>query len=152
MTRSEIFRFLGNFITTMSVIVGIVISVLSFKEAKKAEAESRKIEAAKPFLELRQELYLEALKNASILASKNFHTEEEVKEAKKKFAQLYWGQLSLVEERNIEKTMVEVAKEEHILDSVYQSQQPTLNLAHLMRESLIKSWGVDTVKVGSVRR
>ena len=152
MERSEVFKSLGNFITTMSVVVGIVISVLNFKEAKQAEAESRKIEAAKPFLELRQKLYFEALNSAAVLASKNFHTEDEVIKAKKRFAELYWGELSLVEEFDIEKKMVDIARAENLLDSVYSSQQPTLKLAHLMRESLTKSWDVDTSAIGTVRK
>jgi len=152
MTRPEIFKSLGNFITTMSIIVGIVISVLNFKEAKKAEAESRKIEAAKPFLELRQKLYFEALNSAAVLASKNFHTEEEINEAKKRFAELYWGELTFVEERSIEALMVEVAKAEQMLDTTYASQQPTLTLARQMRESLRKSWGIDSSTVGAVKK
>ena len=152
MAKTEIFKSIGNFIATMSVIVGIVISVLNFRIAKEAEAESRKIEAAKPFLELRQKLYFEALNSAAVLASKNFHTEDEIIQAKKRFAELYWGELSLVEEFDIEKKMVDIARAENLLDSVYGSQQPTLKLAHLMRESLTKSWAVDPSSIGTVRK
>src|SRR5688572_5773566 len=144
MEKPEIFKSIGNFIATISVVVGIVISVLNFRIAKEAEAESRKIEAAKPFLELRQKLYLEALTNASILASKNLHTDDEVSKARKRFAELYWGELSLIEEASIEASMVAVARAEHLNDSVNITQRNTLILAHAMRESLVNSWGVDT--------
>ena len=150
MEKPEIFKSIGNFITTISVVVGIVISVLNFRIAKEAEAESRKIEAAKPFLELRQKLYLEALTNASILASKNLHTDDEVTKATKRFAELYWGELSLIEEASIEASMVAVARAEHLNDSVNATQRNTLILAHAMRESLVNSWGIDTLKIGKV--
>ena len=150
MENSERLKSMGTFITTISIIVGIVISVMNFRVAKEKEAESRKIEAAKPFLELRQKLYLEALNNASILASKDLHSAEEVITAKKRFSELYWGELSLVEEANIEKEMRAIAKSENLINASDSTQNATYDLAHAMRESLIKSWGVDTSKIGKV--
>jgi len=152
MENAEKIKSLGAFITTISVVVGIVISVMNFRIAKEKEAESIKIEAAKPFLELRQKLYLEALNNASVLASKELHTEEEVVKAKKRFAELYWGELSLIEERSIEATMMAIADAEHLTDSITTTQQNVYALAHHMRESLINSWGMDTSKIGKVNR
>lgn len=150
MTNSEIFELVGNTISTFSIVIGITLSVLNFRIAKEKEAESRKIEAAKPFLELRQKLYLEALTNASILASQDFHTEEEILNAKKRFAELYWGELSLIEDKNIEKAMIEVAKSMNLNDSVSSSQKATYELAHTMRESLVNSWGIDRSKIGKI--
>lgn len=152
MESAEKLKSIGAFITTLSVVVGIVISVMNFRIAKEKEAESRKIEAAKPFLELRQKLYLEALNNASILASKELHTEDEVAKAKKRFAELYWGELSLIEESSIESTMMAIADAEHLTDSITSTQQNVYALAHHMRESLINAWGMDTAKVGNVTR
>ena len=137
-------------ITTVSVVIGIVITVMNLKLAREKEAESRKIEAAKPFLELRQTLYLDALKNASILASKEMHTEDEVKKARKRFSELFWGECSLVEESSIEANMIAIAESENLRDSITPTQKASYALAHAMRESLIKSWGVDTAKVGRV--
>lgn len=150
MTNSEIFELVGNTISTLSIAIGITLSVLNFRIAKEKEAESRKIEAAKPFLELRQKLYFEALTNASILASQDFHTEEEVQNAKKRFAELYWGELSLIEEKNIEKAMIQVANSMNLNDSISESQKATYNLAHTMRESLVNSWGIDSSKIGKI--
>jgi len=137
-------------ITTVSVVIGVVITVMNLKLAREKEAESRKIEAAKPFLELRQNTYLEALKNASILASKDLHTEEEVIQARKRFSELYWGEISLIEESSIEADMIAIANCENLTDSITPTQKASYALAHAMRESLIKSWGVDTAKVGRV--
>ncbi|MCD0470735.1 hypothetical protein [Flavobacterium sp. JAS] len=150
MINSEMFKLVGNTISTLSIIIGITLSVLNFRIAKEKEAESRKIEAAKPFLELRQKLYLEALTNASILASQDFHTEEEVRKAKQRFAELYWGELSLIEEKNIEKAMIQVADSMNLNDSISPSKRATYNLAHSMRESLVNSWGIDRSKIGEI--
>lgn len=150
MDKIEMFKILGSVVSTVSVVVGIVISVLSFERSRAAEKETRKIEAAKPFLELRQKLYLEALRNASILVSKDFHTKEEIDSAKKRFSELYWGELSLVEEKGIEGGMIAVAASLNLFDPMTPAQKASYDLAHAMRESLVRSWGIDEVKVGSV--
>lgn len=152
MNNSELLKSIGTFITILSVIIGVVISVMNFRIAKEKEAESRKIEAAKPFLELRQKLYLEALNNASILASKDLHSEDDVIKAKKRFSELYWGELSLIEESSIEELMIAVATAENLHASPNPTQKATYNLAHAMRESLVRSWGADTSKIGKVNR
>ncbi|WPU93403.1 hypothetical protein SNE25_29215 [Mucilaginibacter sabulilitoris] len=166
MDKSETFKTIANVISTISIVLGIVISVMEFSRAKekeaesrkkevelsKIDAESRKIEAAKPFLELRQKLYLDALYNASILASKTQHTEAEVINATKRFAELYWGELSLIEEKSIEGGMMAIAKAENIDSFASPTRQSTYQLAHAMRESLIKSWGIDSVKIGNINR
>ena len=148
--ENNLFKPIGSLIATVSVIAGVVITVMNLKLAREKEAESRKIEAARPFLELRQKLYLDALNNASILASKELHTEEEVKQAKKRFSVLYWGELSLIEESSIEGKMISVAMCENLTDSITPTQKASYALAHAMRESLVKSWGVDTAKIGRV--
>jgi hypothetical protein len=147
---NSVFKPIGSLIATVSVVVGVVITVMNLKLAREKEAESRKIEASTPFLKLRQELYLEALKNASILASKDMHTEEEVKAARKRFSELFWGECSLIEESSIEADMIAIAESENLRDSITPTQKASYALAHAMRESLIKSWGVDTAKVGRV--
>jgi len=147
---NSLFKSIGNGIATISVVVGVVITVMNLKLAREKEAESRKIEAARPFLELRQNIYMDALKNASILASQDLHSEEEVKQARKRFSELFWGECSLIEESNIEADMIAIAESENLRDSITPTQKASYALAHAMRESLIKSWGVDTAKVGRV--
>lgn len=69
-------------VQALSIVAGVVISVLSFNEARKqealaqqAEAGKQQLEAAKPFLELRQRLYLDAVKQAAILANPEPHVQ-----------------------------------------------------------------------------
>src|SRR4051794_14985061 len=83
---------LSNVVTlaqVLSVVVGVVITVLSFNATRQKEAEARQLEAAKPFLQVRQNLYTEAVKAAGILANPATHTQEELSVAKKRFGELY---------------------------------------------------------------
>ena len=150
MEKSEKVKSIGSFITIISIISGFVISIMNYRIVQEKESESRKIEAAKPFLELRQTIYLEALKNASILASKDVHTEDEVIQARKRFSELFWSEAGLIEESSIERDMIAIAESENLRDSITPTQMASYALAHSMRESLIKSCGVDTAKVGRV--
>lgn len=133
--------------SVIAVVVGVCVSVANYRAAKEKEAESRKYEATKPFLELRQKMCLDALENASILASGKLHNEEEVKNARKRFYELYWGVIALVEDTAVEKKMVAFVNAEQ--STGVPLEIPTLNLAHAIRQSLIHSWKVDTVRIGA---
>ena len=41
---------IGKTVQVLSVVIGVVISVLSFNNTRNKEAEARRIEASKPFL------------------------------------------------------------------------------------------------------
>jgi hypothetical protein len=126
-----------------------IISLMQYVYEKKKDRDAGKIAAARPFLELRQKLYLEALHSASVLASKEHHTEEEIKNAKKRFMELYWGELSLVEERRIEALMIEIARKEGL---VVDTNAASYKLAHAMRDSLKYSWGISQDQIGRVTK
>ena len=76
LTRAAVVDLITKLIQTLSVVIGVVISVLSFNQAREreaaariAEAQKRKAEAARPFLEMRQKLYLEAAHTAAMMAN-----------------------------------------------------------------------------------
>ena len=73
-----------------------------------------------------------------------------MKQARKRFSELYWGEVSLIDEASIEADMIAIASSENLTDSITPTQKATYALAHAMRESLVKSWGVDTAKLGRV--
>src|SRR5262245_3694321 len=73
---------LAKTVQVLSVVVGVVISVLSFNTTREKEAEARRIEASKPFLQLRQSLYMEAIKSAAILANREGYSPKELASAK----------------------------------------------------------------------
>jgi hypothetical protein len=93
----------ANLIQVMTVVAGVVVSILSFNftqnrerdvrgdEAKKYqdqrndELECRRTEAAKPFLEMRQQKYMEAIKVAGVLASPAGRAATEIAAARAKF-------------------------------------------------------------------
>lgn len=104
-------------------------------------AETRRIEAAKPFLDRQLALYTEASIVASKLATANTNAETEA--ARKRFWELYWGELALVESRDVEGAMVNLGRclerEDCSRDHL---KQGSLRLAHACRESLGVSWGV----------
>jgi len=160
----------ATLIQVMSVIVASVLSVWSFNEARKKEAEARilevqkfnteradeirrqRVEAAKPFLEIRQQKYMEAIKVAGILANPGDHTPQELKEAEKRFSQLYWAELSLVEAKEVESSMWNMARTLDKYAEPTKEQKAALALAHALRDSLIKSWEVDEQHVGAVNK
>ena len=142
----------STLIQVVTVVVGVVISIWSFNAARNAEAEKRRIEAAKPFLEIRQQKYMEAIKVASVLATPDVHSPEEIKAAEKRFSELYFGELALVEGKDTEENMVALASSLGRRSDPTPQQSATLHLAHVLRDSLIVAWGVDERAVGPVNK
>ncbi|MFM0385872.1 hypothetical protein [Paraburkholderia dipogonis] len=125
----------------VSVVAGVVISVLSFNDTRIKEAEARQIEAAKPFYTLRQNLYAEALKEAGILSNPNVHTPADLAKARTRFAELYVAELSMVEDRCVESEMVELTRQIYPeLQHLNPAQSATYHLAHAIRDSFTQSW------------
>lgn len=134
----------ATFIQVVSVVVGVVISVRSFNYTKQKEAAAQQIEAAAPFLQLRQSLYLEAVKAAGILANPDTHTAEELATAKKRFSELYVSELSMVEAPEVESKMVALAaKVDPELTHLSPAQSAAYDLAHALRDTFVASWGVE---------
>jgi hypothetical protein len=131
-------------VQVFSVVAGIAFSVWSFNTTRKSEAEARRIEASKPFLDLRQKLYMEAVKAAAVLATPDGRTEVEMRAAQRRFRELYVAELSMVESPKVETEMVELAKKiDPGLIPLSPAQQAAYNLAHSLRDSFVADWGVD---------
>lgn len=103
-------------------------------------AASRKIEATKPFLERQLKLYTEVSQVAATLSTSADSGERG--KATKRFWELYWGELALVENREVEAAMVELGKALGRGASQSELQQLSLRLAHSCRASLDRSWGI----------
>ncbi len=168
----------SKLIQVLAVVIGVIISVLSFNAARQTEAHAREVEAeakklelkkyydqreeeaakrqteaAKPFLELRQKLYLEAVQAAGVLANPKDHTEDETKKAKKRFRELYVAELSLVEGIGVEKGMIGLATAvDPELTTMTKEQKAAYQLAHGLRDSLVKSWGINETVVDNPNR
>jgi hypothetical protein len=103
-------------------------------------AASRKIEATKPFLERQLKLYTEAAQTAATLST-TADTRERAK-ATRRFWELYWGELALVENREVEGAMKALGDALSANASASDLQQLSLRLAHACRRSLDASWGI----------
>jgi hypothetical protein len=108
----------------------------------RTQTETRQIEARKPFLDRQLTLYTEATKVAAIIATSD--DPAQLATSRQRFLELYWGELSLVENRGVETAMVNfrnclISKDACSKDDL---QRASLNLAHACRESLAESWGV----------
>lgn len=127
----------------LSVVVGVVVSVLSFNATRQKEAEARKAEAVRPFMVLRQEIYRKTVETAAVLANPDTHTPEEVQKAKRDFRNLYVAELSMVEARDVENNMVALARQvDPELASFTPAQSAAYNLAHALRDSFIAEYGI----------
>ena len=127
----------------ISVVVAVAISVLSFNASRDKEAEARKLEAAKPFLVLRQNLYTEAVKAAAILSNPEVHTGKELAAAKRRFRELYVAELSMVESKEVEGKMKALAEAlDPALTELTDAQRAAYNLAHALRDTFVESWGI----------
>ncbi|MCP8688917.1 hypothetical protein [Marinobacterium sedimentorum] len=134
---------LATTVQVLSVVAGVVISALSFNQARLEEASAREMEAARPFYILRQTLYTEAVQAAQVLANPEVHTQDELAQSRRRFRELYIGELSMVEAREVESQMVALAKEiDPDLLSMNAAQRATYNLAHALRDTFTYSWQV----------
>jgi hypothetical protein len=120
-------------------------ALLREQEQKVREVEAALREARKPFLQRQQELYFEATSVAAKLCT--LEKGPEWQAAKKRFYQLYWGEMSVVEDRLVEGAM---ANFEKVLDlyeikeaTESELQQRSLELARSCQKSLATGWGYD---------
>lgn len=127
----------------LAVVVGVVISILSYSDAREKEAvarikeaQNRRIEALAPFYTLRQERYVEISEVAAILADPESYTKDQAVEAMKRFRALYIVELSMVESGEVESNMKAFAAvvSPNLLN-FSASQNAAYNLSHALRKS-----------------
>ena len=114
------------------------------EDESKRYADSRRIEATRPFLELQLKLYTEAA-----LVTAKIATASGAPKDIDRFWQLYTGELALVEDPEVAKAMIAFG------DALKANKQASLSglavtLAHKMRESLARSWGTDAWQMRAV--
>lgn len=147
----ERLEIISKTVQVVSIVAGVVISLLSFNQARQqeahartVEAEKQKVEAAKDFLSLRQRLYLETVQQAGVLSNPEVHTKDEVEKARKRFRQLYVAELSMIEAAGVEQAMRQLAQEiDPALVPMTPKQAAAYKLSHALRDSLTTSWKLD---------
>ena len=132
-------------------IASFVWGVFVWKEKSEADrdlqrieterlAQSRRIEATKPFLERQLKLYTEATEVAAVIATSS--DEAQKSDALERFWQLYWGELALVENKEVEQAMVALGEAIKAKANRGALEQASLRLARACRRSLDNSWGI----------
>jgi ABC-type branched-subunit amino acid transport system ATPase component len=125
---------LASTVQVLSVVAGVVISVLSFNATRVKEAEARALEADKPFVELRRSTYLEAVKTAAIIANPEGRSPDDLSKAKRRFRELYVAELTMVEDLEVAQKMVNLAKAvDPELEKLTQGQNAALELARALK-------------------
>jgi hypothetical protein len=124
-------------VKALGVVGGVCFSVWSFNSTRVRETQ-------KPFLELRQNLYMEAVKQAGVLANPDDHTVDEINAARRRFRELYVAELSMVESAEVESYMVKLAEAiDPGLIPFTSAQKAAYNLSHALRDSFVSSLGVN---------
>lgn len=129
-----------NVLSLLGAVVAFAWGIVQFIASERAQSETRRIEATKPFLERQLRLYTEATQAAATLATSGI--QQEVDAATARFWSLYWGELALVEDARVEAAMVQFGRALDVGESNARLQQASLALAHACRDSLAESWGV----------
>ena len=132
---------IAKWVTILATVAGLFWSIAS-------ALQTRAFEARRPFLDLQLKLYQDATKQAAILATSD--NPADLQTAERRFWQLYWGELAMVENggikiqnNGVEGAMVrfgdELKKEPRNRSKLHDR---SLELAHICRDSLAESWGV----------
>lgn len=101
-------------------------------------AQTRRVESTRPFLERQLALYSEAARVCAQIAS------SPRPEAVARFWELYWGELALVENKEVEAAMVQFGQALHYMpDDSSILKHRALEVAKACRLSLARSWGVE---------
>ena len=103
------------------------------------DARTRRIETQKPHLERQLKLYTEACQAAVCLATST--NAEHKAAAEKRFWELYWGELCMVENRGVERAMKAFGDTLKRKAEQNDLQSASYELAHALRRSLEGSWG-----------
>lgn len=134
---------LDGWIKLLSILGAVVTfgwGVLQFITMQNTLAETKRIEATKPFLERQLKLYTDATQTAATLATSVDPIELEA--ANYRFWSLYWGELALVEDKEVEAAMVILGQEIEKYGAGKHLKNHSLKLARACRNSLARSWGV----------
>lgn len=139
-------------LTMLGALGTFTWGIVQFSVAQRLQAESRHLEARKPFLDRQLILYTEITRTAAVLAAGALPGDDHLRgEAERRFWELYWGELALVEDRGVEAAMVEFgdAIKAGGMRNVPTLRLPSLALARACRNSLAESWGVADWRSGS---
>jgi hypothetical protein len=140
MFKKENAEMVIKWIGVLIALGGFLWGVTNFMLTARIQAEARRLEARKVFLDRQLKLYTEATQVAATMATTT--DAEKLAKAEERFWELYWGELSMVENRAVEGAMVGIRN--CLASNCTQAdlQQKALALAKACRDSLNQSWGI----------
>ena len=127
-------------LTVIGTVIAFCWGAYQFLLTQRGQAETRRVEATRPFLDRQLTLYTDATKAAATIATSKLP--EEIAAARNKFFLLFWGELVMVEDRHVESAMVEFRNALNAGKEGAELEQLSLRLARACRNSLAQSWGV----------
>ena len=131
-------------ISPLLAVAAFAWGIYTYRQTTRQQAETRRIEATRPFLDKQLTLYGEVTKVAASLATTT--DEKERAKSKLRFMELYWGELGLVERDSVALAMA------HFREALDRNASPgelgtlALAVAHACRDELAASWGTDAWK------
>jgi hypothetical protein len=159
---SSVLDFLLKYGPVVVVVVGAAWTAFTWytqrsdqalrEEGRQAEASRVAVrESQKPFLERQLAFYFEAAKATGTLSTRGLQ-DQEWASARKRFWELYWGELGVVESRQVASGMVAFGNTLKELEKCVDDrktcddlQRPltgaSIVLAHSIRESIEAGWG-----------
>ncbi len=126
----------------LAVTVGIIIGLWQYEATTERQFKEK-------FWEQQLNLYLEASKAAATLATIPKIEEDPIKKlerdkAQTRFWQLYYGELALIEDKDVEQAMIEFGNclRQYEIDNCdpHELRGKSLKLASMCRQSIGKSW------------
>jgi hypothetical protein len=127
----------------LTVLIGFATlgwGMYQFNANQRAQAETRRIEATQPFLDRQLALYTEATQAAATLATSD--DPDRLAAANARFWSLFWGELALVEDVDVEAAMVDFGAKLNDGAPRKAIEQASLKIAHACRNSLADAWAV----------
>lgn len=151
-SKLDLFETIIKMLQGVAIIVGVWATYNAYKKQnedrviqEKASAEQTAKEYRKGFFDNQFKLYSEACDATSILATEKIGSADYI-QARKNFYRLFWGKLSIVEDKTVEAKMVEY---ERLLKSYenesnkvtqFDLQQASLKLAHTASKNTVNIW------------
>jgi hypothetical protein len=131
--RQALYRLLA----VLGACATFIWTAFTYFDARKRESEARRLEASRTYLDRQLKLFEEA---TTITARIAVAGKSAAPEDKRRFWQLYWGELALVEGKKVESAMVRFG---NLLQSEADMSQAALDIAHECREELARSWNTE---------
>ncbi|MBR0797298.1 hypothetical protein JQ615_18070 [Bradyrhizobium jicamae] len=139
----------GTFLlSSLSAIIGAAWIAVTYMKSQHDLAATRLFESRKPFLELRLKLYNEAAQITGKLVTSSYRSSE-WNAAIYRFWELYWSELSVVEDAKVEAAMAALGtvigkiatsngKPRNLQDEL---EAAVYKLSHALRDGLVAEWG-----------